>query len=375
MAYIGTEPKDVRSFGRAKFDYTATQGQTAFTGADDDGKTLGFTDGQIEVFVNGILMDESDFSTSNGNTVTLASAANLNDIISIVAMQTDIPNSDYVPASGGTFTGNVTNTGNVTVGGTLGVTGAVTASNGLTVDDSAATPLTVDRATDDGAIIDVQKDGTSVGSIGTYGGDMTVGTGDTRVRFIDSLDCVVPVSDAVGTSRDAAVDLGYSSIRYKDLYLSSGIYLGGTGAANKLDFYQEGTFTYNMNCGTSGSFTPRSGYTLGHYTRIGNIVHYSVRFESISKSSPQGRIQIGNFPFTFKANITNGPVAQDQAVVLRGNSPSSNNMTYFFVPVQGGNYGYFTVRENNSAFGYSVIDQSQISGNFEGMLNITTLIA
>ena len=132
MAYIGTEPKDVRSFGRAKFDYTATQGQTAFTGADDDGKTLGFTDGQMEVFVNGILMDESDFSTSNGNTVTLASAANLNDIISIVAMQTDIPNSDYVPISGGTFSGNivsqcctVTNSGNVTVGGTLGVTGAV----------------------------------------------------------------------------------------------------------------------------------------------------------------------------------------------------------------------------------------------------------
>ena len=132
MAYIGTQPKDVRSFGRAKFDFTATQGQTAFTGADDDSKTLGFTNGQIEVYVNGILMDESDFTTSNGNTVTLASAANLNDVISIVAMQTDIPNSDYVPASGGTFTGNVThsgtvtNSGNVTVGGTLGVTGATT---------------------------------------------------------------------------------------------------------------------------------------------------------------------------------------------------------------------------------------------------------
>jgi len=107
MSYIGTEPKDVRSFSRAKFDYTASQGQTAFTGADDDGKTLAFRDGQIEVHVNGILMDESDFSTSNGNTVTLASAANLNDIINITSLQTDIPNSDYVPASGGTFTGDV----------------------------------------------------------------------------------------------------------------------------------------------------------------------------------------------------------------------------------------------------------------------------
>lgn len=113
MAYIGTQPKDVRSFGKAKFDFTATQGQTAFTGADDDGKTLGFTDGQINVYVNGILMDDSDYSTSGSNTVTLASAANANDIISVVALQTDIPNSDYVPATGGTFTGAVTFDGDI----------------------------------------------------------------------------------------------------------------------------------------------------------------------------------------------------------------------------------------------------------------------
>ena len=129
MPYIGTQPKDVRSFGRAKFDFTATQGQTAFTGADDDSKTLGFTDGQIEVYVNGILMDDSDFTTSNGNTVTLASAANLNDIISIVALQTDIPNSDYVPITGGTFTGNVTHSGTLaasTISGNVSVTGDTT---------------------------------------------------------------------------------------------------------------------------------------------------------------------------------------------------------------------------------------------------------
>jgi hypothetical protein len=375
MSYIGTEPKDIRSFGRTKFDYTATQGQTAFTGADDDGKVLAFTVGQIEVYVNGILMDDSDFTTTGTGTVTLASAANLNDVINIVSFETNIPDSDYVPASGGTFSGNVS------MSGTLGVTGAVTASNGLTVDDDGATPLTVDRATSNGTLVDFQKDGSSVGSISTASElafNTTTGYASLKVNSEgDGLQY-----SNVGTrhfgpwlSKDNAVDLGRTNGRFKDAYLGGGVYLGGTNAANKLDFYQEGTFTYNMNCGTSGSFTPRSGYTLGHYTRIGNIVHYSVRFESISKSSPQGRIQLGNFPFTFKANITNGAVAQDQAVVLRGNNPSSNYMTYFFVPVQGGNYGYFTVRENNSAFGYSVIDQSQISGNFEGMLNITTLIA
>ena len=107
MSYIGTEPKDIRSFGRTKFDYTATQGQTAFTGADDDGKILNFTVGQIEVYVNGILMDDSDFTTTGTGTVTLATAANLNDVINIVSFETNIPDSNYVPATGGTFSGDV----------------------------------------------------------------------------------------------------------------------------------------------------------------------------------------------------------------------------------------------------------------------------
>ena len=126
MSYIGTEPKDIRSFGRTKFDYTATQGQTAFTGADDDGKVLAFTVGQIEVYVNGILMDDSDFTTTGTGTVTLASAANLNDVINIVSFESNIPDNDYVPASGGTFTGNVTHSGNVTNSGTVTNSGNVT---------------------------------------------------------------------------------------------------------------------------------------------------------------------------------------------------------------------------------------------------------
>ena len=130
MSYIGTEPKDIRSFGRTKFDYTASQGQTAFTGADDDGKVLAFTVGQIEVYVNGILMDDSDFTTTGTGTVTLASAANLNDIISIVSFESNIPDNNYVPASGGTFTGAVTHTGTFTSVG---------------IDDNAdATSITID---------------------------------------------------------------------------------------------------------------------------------------------------------------------------------------------------------------------------------------
>ena len=186
MAYIGTTPKDIRSFGKAKFDFTASQGQTAFTGVDDDGKTLGFTDGQISVYVNGILMDDSDYTTSNSNTVTLTAAANASDIISVVALQTDIPNSDYVPATGGTFSG------------------AVSATSGLTVDNTAATVLTVDRASTDGTLVDFQKNGTSVGSIGVNGDRIYLTNAQEGIMIDQSANNLSPTSSS-GTFNDLSL--------------------------------------------------------------------------------------------------------------------------------------------------------------------------
>ena len=280
MPYIGTQPKDVRSFGRAKFDFTATQGQTAFTGADDDSKTLGFTDGQIEVYVNGILMDESDFTTSNGNTVTLASAANLNDIISIVALQTDIPNSDYVPASGGNFTG------------------AVTASNGLTVDDAGATPLTVDRATNNGTMIEMQKDGSSVGTVGIESSGFVVDGEASHAGMKMFATSIGPRRNSADV--DNTIDLGWTGGRFKDLYLGGGAYIGGTGAANYLDDYEEGTFTPSI-AGTTN--TPGFWNNSGKYTKIGNMVMIQY-FTQLSHSpaptfsNNSAALAINGLPFT-----------------------------------------------------------------------------
>jgi len=289
MSYIGTEPKDIRSFGRTKFDYTATQGQTAFTGADDDGKVLAFTTGQIEVFVNGILMDESDFTTTGTGTVTLASAANLNDVISIVSFESNIPDNDYVPASGGTFTGNIT------ASGTLGVTGAVIASNGLTVDDDGATVLTVDRATSDGTVIDIQKDGTSVGSITTLSGDLAIGTSDTGLGFFDQGNRIIPFNISTNAFADNTIELGDPSFRFKDLYLSGGVYVGGTGSANFLEDYEEGTWTPSFSSGGS-SF----GYAVqvGRYTKIGDLVHVKFYIQLNSGTMTSAQIGVSGFPFT-----------------------------------------------------------------------------
>ena len=63
---------------------------------------------------------------------------------------------------------------------------------------------------------------------------------------------------------DNTIDLGQAGGRFKDLYLSGGVYLGGTGAANKLDDYEEGTWTPTAQL-YSGTMTVNSAT----YTKIG----------------------------------------------------------------------------------------------------------
>ena len=65
---------------------------------------------------------------------------------------------------------------------------------------------------------------------------------------------------------DGTVDLGAADASFKDLHLSGGVYLGGTGSSNKLDDYEE------------GSFTPQLDTTnlVGYYTKIGNLCYFTI---------------------------------------------------------------------------------------------------
>jgi hypothetical protein len=362
MAYIGTQPKDIRSFGKAKFDFTATQGQTAFTGADDDGKTLGFTAGQVSVYVNGILMDDSDYTASNGNTITLTSAANASDIISVVALQTDIPNSDYVPATGGTFSGAVTHTGAFTSRGiddnatstamTLDASGNLLVGK-TAIDNTTAghrldasgfmshvragnTIAVYNRLSSDGTLIDLRKDGTMVGGIGTNtnGNFQLYGAEASHVGLQFGSPSILPINNS-GTSADNAVDLGDSNVRFKDLYLSGGVYLGGTGAANKLDDYEEGTFTPHVNDGVSNATA--YGYNLGWYTKVGNICHFYIDLRNINSSNLTGTnaLYITGLPFT---SLSSGTSYAAQSVgVTVGNSIDWSGYTSLFPNVGDGN--------------------------------------
>ena len=76
------------------------------------------------------------------------------------------------------------------------------------------------RRTNDGNIVVFAKDGSTVGSIGTEGGDMFTGTGDTGLCFVDANDAIVPWNTSTNAGRDAAIDLGSPSARFANIYRS-----------------------------------------------------------------------------------------------------------------------------------------------------------
>ena len=175
-------------------------------------------------------------------------------------------------------------------------------STGITTDIDGDESLTLNRDTSDGNIITLQKDNTTVGSIGAKNGDVYISgvTANSGFRFYDTNPALTPCSTD-GSDSDASLSLGVSSVRWKNLYLSGGVYVGGTGSANHLDDYEEGTWTpvYSADSGT-----PTSNANIGYYRKIGNMVNISF-FISGGSNGASGTLVITGLPFT-AINVSNG---------------------------------------------------------------------
>ena len=139
---------------------------------------------------------------------------------------------------------------------------------------SKITPESIDLDVDsDGTIIEFQKNNSTVGSIGSVSGDTYIGTGDVGLRFDDGNNILRPVNSS-GTDVDGNINLGGPSQRFLSAYLSGGVYLGGTGAANQLDDYEEGAWSPNISDDTGVVSTQTN---QGKYVKIGNLVWVSAR--------------------------------------------------------------------------------------------------
>ena len=78
-AYISGRISEIYAGNRSidTFRYVSTEGQSVYTGNDANGNTLAFSDGAVQVHLNGILLTKSqDYTTSSGNSVTLLDSIN-----------------------------------------------------------------------------------------------------------------------------------------------------------------------------------------------------------------------------------------------------------------------------------------------------------
>ena len=81
MSYLGRSAK-LSLKAQEKVSFLATAGQTEKTG-------LSYTVGFIEVYVNGVLLtDSTDFTATNGNSITFTVALLLNDEVTVISLKT-----------------------------------------------------------------------------------------------------------------------------------------------------------------------------------------------------------------------------------------------------------------------------------------------
>ena len=218
---------------------------------------------------------------------------------------------------------------------------------GLTVDGGAG--LTIRRLTSDGELQSFFKDTTKVGSISAYAGSIIAGSGDTGIFFYDAGDVLRPVSPTTLSTRDNTIDIGSSAARFKDLYLGGGVYLGGTGSANQLHYYEEGTWTPALNGGLTPTIYQAS------FTVIGNRVFLTCNI-TVPTNSINSGIIVSGLPYN---TLHDGPGA-----LTYTNAQTTNNL---FILVQGSQIYFYN---GNGATNYLLSDFSGSILRFTALYNI-----
>jgi len=201
----------------------------------------------------------------------------------------------------GTERMRIDSSGNLLVGKTssgIATAGIELRSNDdVLITSNGSQALYLNRLSSDGSIVEFRQAGTTVGSITSNGGAIIIGSSDVGVYFDSGSDRIIPVNVSTNSVRNDAIDIGGNPHRFKDLYLSGGVYLGGTGSANKLDDYEEGTWTAELRGSSARATTPVTQSTAS-YVKIGTTVYVQAYFPNVNTSGASGTFQITGLPFT-----------------------------------------------------------------------------
>ena len=263
MGMRGFLPKLATKYDRR--EHVATEGQVTF----DVNYQVTAEFAYVQVFVNGILLKESEYTATATNYIVLSEAATEGDIVECIGLRdfsildigadgigleydtdtgvmTILSDSDNTPSTvvvrdaSGNFSANtITAEGDVNVGGNLTVTGTTTFNGGtITLGDAASDNVVF--GADVNSDVLPNTDGTyDLGSPTQEWQDLFIdGTATIDTLQVDenaiisgSLDvgAGIEVGGHILPDTDVAYDLGSATNRFRDLYLSgSTIDLGGS---------------------------------------------------------------------------------------------------------------------------------------------------
>tara|TARA_R100001443_G_scaffold108702_1_gene119481 strand:+ start:794 stop:1669 length:876 start_codon:yes stop_codon:yes gene_type:complete len=160
------------------------------------------------------------------------------------------------------------------------------------------TPINVNRLTDDGHLITLHKGNAVIGSLGSTSGSMYIqgnpATGKSGLTFFGSY--IEPRDN--GSAADNAIDLGSSTSRFKDLYLSGGVNFSANANASgmsseTLSDYEEGVCTLTWS-GSGG--TANSTNTEFKYVKVGNLVSIN-GYTATTLPNATGTLELTGLPF------------------------------------------------------------------------------
>ena len=164
--------------------------------------------------------------------------------------------------------------------GDFGTQGSNLVGGGHFVKDGN-TALYLNRLSSDGSILALYKDSSLKGSISSYSSGLDIAGSSYGVRFAGST--IFPVTSA-GSVSNGAVDLGYSSGRFKDLFLSGVANVAGgiqnTQPTNGFGYLNFGD-TDDANIGQIG------------YDHTNNYMRFQVNNTEKVRIDSSGRLGIG----------------------------------------------------------------------------------
>ena len=246
----------------ARFQYTATGGQTTFTGNDSAGNSLSYDSPFIDCYLNGVkLVNGTDVTVTSGNSVVLASGAASGDILDLVAFGTfNVAAINATNITSGLLGTDRLPTVPTTKGGT-GLTSIGSANQVLRV-NSSANGLEFADIPGFGGILGISDGGTGLSTLGTAGQALVVNSGGTALEY----------------SNASSAEVYGLEMYYNPSTINIAVSVQSTGSGNKyfidgvqqktLELYEGNTYVFTHPSAHPFRFSTDSGNTSAYTTGV-----------------------------------------------------------------------------------------------------------